>query len=1098
MAEGDSIEQKSEASTVDVMQENGPKSKKRKPRSATNLSSKETSCKVILLDGSEYESHVNRRTKGGELFDKICDELNLLEKDYFGLSYRDHEESRNWLNLDKRIEKQIKNLPWIFNFEVKFYPPDPTQLQEDITRYLLCLQIRNDILIGRLPCSFVTHAMLGSYLAQSELGDYEPDEHGNNYLSEFRFAPNQTHELEEKVCELHKQHRGQTSAESEMQYLENAKKLAMYGVDLHPAKDSAGVDIMMGVCASGLLVYRDRLRINRFAWPKILKISYKRNNFYIKIRPGEFEQYESTIGFKLANHKAAKRLWKTCVEHHTFFRLMSPEPPPKQSLFLPRFGSKFRYSGKTHYQTRMSSALIDRPALHFQRTLSNRRLTSRSVDGVLGFERYRPPVADHRPDETKIRSVSGPPRPYDSDRSSRDEKVRSGTGISSTTATTPESIGGKTPSLVSDGEESERRHHRRPIGGVAVLPPMEMKRIEEQRKSPIDRPLSKSPEILYEEERSTKPPVISPKTTVTSHKSRVTPTKREEFFNEANKAESPLTSTPKSRSSQGFDLKPVGSAFVKEYTYVTDEDGDNRRPYSPRDHGFSYSTDRKSADMSPIARGEDLPSPTSKRMTGLAFTYRPPDKDVVDQRSPTSETTKSPPQTKVRQEVPSRDATAVERTKMQMRDKGLPIGQTMVTTAPKQSKLPTKLSPTLVVLEDDDKQRKSKDRSGIPTKTKSPKTTPTSPKTMTETGRTSRQSKDSKLESSSSEGSVTSGSSMDEYDKETIKHDPTITATPVKTAIKSAIKSPDRMIVSSPEKGRLVSTQMSGPKITHASRKRVVTNADGTVEEMEEVLEPDALGALSAASKPISEKSKRTSQRLPHQTGHPIHESSKVASSSISSVTKKHEEGHERGLHSTKKTSTTIEEEKSLSKHISQSTRLVGSGGGGPADDVHQPIIKTEKIKYSPSAQQSPLPTKSVPVIATETRKVAYTETRPSKHTQDSQPPMTTATPPPPPQFANDTSPGTSPTNGSAASPVGNVVSSQTISSKTRTVETVTYKMEKDGVVETRVEQKITIQSDGDPIDHDRALADAIQEATMMNPDMTVEKIEIQQQSSIQ
>ncbi|CAG2114737.1 unnamed protein product [Medioppia subpectinata] len=320
MAEGDSIEQKSEASTAEVAQENGPKTKKRKPRSATNLSSKDTNCKVILLDGTEFESQANRRTKAGDLFDKICDHLNLLEKDYFGLSYRDHEDSRNWLNLDKRMGKQIQNLPWIFNFEVKFYPPDPTQLQEDITRYLLCLQIRNDILSGRLPCSFVTHAMLGSYLAQSELGDFEPEEHGSNYLSEFRFAPNQTHELEEKVCELHKQHRGQTSAESEIQYLENARKLAMYGVDLHQAKDSAGVDIMMGVCASGLLVYRDRLRINRFAWPKILKISYKRNNFYIKIRPGEFEQYESTIGFKLANHKAAKRLWKTCVEHHTFFR----------------------------------------------------------------------------------------------------------------------------------------------------------------------------------------------------------------------------------------------------------------------------------------------------------------------------------------------------------------------------------------------------------------------------------------------------------------------------------------------------------------------------------------------------------------------------------------------------------------------------------------------------------------------------------------------------------------------------------------------------------------------------------------------------------
>lgn len=274
-------------------------------------------------------------------------------------------------------------MPWIFNFEVKFYPPDPVQLQEDITRYQLCLQIRNDILTGRLPCSFVTHALLGSYLVQSELGDYDPEEHAFDYLSDFRFAPNQTSELEEKVMELHKQHKGQTSAEAELHYLENAKKLAMYGVELHPAKDSSGFDIMMGVCASGLLVYREKLRINRFAWPKILKISYKRNNFYIKIRPGEFEQFESTIGFKLANHRAAKRLWKTCVEHHTFFRLMSPEPPPKQKILFPRFGSKFRYSGRTQYQTRVS--IIDRPNPLFERTLSTKRGSTRSYSEGMSF-----------------------------------------------------------------------------------------------------------------------------------------------------------------------------------------------------------------------------------------------------------------------------------------------------------------------------------------------------------------------------------------------------------------------------------------------------------------------------------------------------------------------------------------------------------------------------------------------------------------------------------------------------------------------------------------------------------------------------------------
>ncbi|XP_036906201.1 band 4.1-like protein 3 isoform X14 [Sturnira hondurensis] len=340
---------------------------------------KSMQCKVILLDGSEYTCDVEKRSRGQMLFDKVCEHLNLLEKDYFGLTYRDAENQKNWLDPAKEIKKQIRSGAWHFSFNVKFYPPDPSQLSEDITRYYLCLQLRDDIVSGRLPCSFVTLALLGSYTVQSELGDYDPDECGSDYISEFRFAPNHTKELEDKVIELHKSHRGMTPAEAEMHFLENAKKLSMYGVDLHHAKDSEGVEIMLGVCASGLLIYRDRLRINRFAWPKVLKISYKRNNFYIKIRPGEFEQFESTIGFKLPNHRAAKRLWKVCVEHHTFFRLLLPEAPPKKFLTL---GSKFRYSGRTQAQTRRASALIDRPAPYFERSSSKRYTMSRSLDGA--------------------------------------------------------------------------------------------------------------------------------------------------------------------------------------------------------------------------------------------------------------------------------------------------------------------------------------------------------------------------------------------------------------------------------------------------------------------------------------------------------------------------------------------------------------------------------------------------------------------------------------------------------------------------------------------------------------------------------------------
>ncbi|KAM3931275.1 band 4.1-like protein 2 isoform 11-T13 [Leptodactylus fuscus] len=335
-------------------------------------------CKVILLDKTEYSCEIEKRAKGQSLFMKVCENLNLLETDYFGLIYYDNSEQKNWLDPAKEIKRQIRSLPWQFVFNVKFYPPDPSQLTEDITRYYLCLQLRQDIASGRLPCSFVTHALLGSLMLQAEVGDYDADELSADYINDFQFAPNQTKELEDKVVELHKTHRGITPAQADITFLENAKKLSMYGVDLHHAKDSEAVDIMLGVCSNGLLIYKDRLRINRFAWPKILKISYKRNKFFIKVRPGELEQFESTIGFKLANHRAAKRLWKVCVEHHTFYRLSSPEQPPKAKFLT--LGSKFRYSGRTQAQTQDASTRIDRPAPYFERTSSKR--VSRSLDGA--------------------------------------------------------------------------------------------------------------------------------------------------------------------------------------------------------------------------------------------------------------------------------------------------------------------------------------------------------------------------------------------------------------------------------------------------------------------------------------------------------------------------------------------------------------------------------------------------------------------------------------------------------------------------------------------------------------------------------------------
>ncbi|KAL6109075.1 uncharacterized protein ACO6RY_12286 [Pungitius sinensis] len=354
------------------------KTEKKTEEAKASKRSKTMQCKVTLLDDTQFECELDKHAKVQELLTKVCDHVNLLERDYFGLVTMETPESKTWLESTKEIRKQVSGGLYEFAFGVKFYPPDPAQLTEDLTRYFLCLQLRKDIIHGVLPCSFVTLSLLGSYTAQSELGEYDPELHGVDYVKDLSLAPGQNKELEEKVMELHRTYRSMNPAQADLLFLENAKKLSMYGVDLHQAKDLDGIDITLGVCSGGLMVYKDKLRINRFPWPKVLKISYKRSSFFIKIRPSEQEQYESTIGFKLPNYKASKKLWKVCVEHHTFFRVPTVEPPSSRRFLV--LGSKFRYSGRTQAQTRQASSLIDRPAPRFTRSASKR--LSRNLEGA--------------------------------------------------------------------------------------------------------------------------------------------------------------------------------------------------------------------------------------------------------------------------------------------------------------------------------------------------------------------------------------------------------------------------------------------------------------------------------------------------------------------------------------------------------------------------------------------------------------------------------------------------------------------------------------------------------------------------------------------
>ncbi|XP_022916311.1 tyrosine-protein phosphatase non-receptor type 4 [Onthophagus taurus] len=310
---------------------------------------------VHFLDDTEHCFNVSKRSKGSALLDQVYQHLELIEKDYFGLNYYENGGSSNnkpeyakWLDPSKSVKKQLGNNQTHLFFRVKFYVSDPSKLQEEYTRYQFYLQIRRDILEGRLQLPPSTAILLASYIVQSELGDYQPDEHGPNYLSNMQLAPNQTEEMERRISELHKLLKGQLPADAEFNFLDHAKRLEMYGVELYKAKDNSSKDIQLGVTSLGLVVFQNNVRINTFSWSKIMKISFKRKQFFIQLLRELSENYDTLLGFNMETYRASKTLWKSCVEHHTFFRLHSPKVRRRFPFSL---GSKFTYSGRTEFQT---------------------------------------------------------------------------------------------------------------------------------------------------------------------------------------------------------------------------------------------------------------------------------------------------------------------------------------------------------------------------------------------------------------------------------------------------------------------------------------------------------------------------------------------------------------------------------------------------------------------------------------------------------------------------------------------------------------------------------------------------------------------------
>uniref|UniRef100_A0A8B9NEB4 FERM and PDZ domain containing 2 n=1 Tax=Accipiter nisus TaxID=211598 RepID=A0A8B9NEB4_9AVES len=292
---------------------------------------------VILLNGQCLEVQCDIKSKARDVFNTVVAYANLVEHFYFGLAYLKGKEFF-FLDEETKLYKvapdgwndQPKKKTSIINFtlflRIKFFVNHFNVIQHGLTRHQFYLQLRKDILEERLYCNDETALKLGALALQAEFGNYVSEMHGKSYFRVEDYIPASRIEkmtltyVQRELAKLHRMNRSLFEDEAELEFLKVTQQLPEYGVLFYRVsqeKKGAGGDIILGICAKGIIVYEvknhTRIASLRFQWRETERISAHRKKFMIE---SSFSGKKHT--FITDTAKTCKYLLDLCSAQHKF------------------------------------------------------------------------------------------------------------------------------------------------------------------------------------------------------------------------------------------------------------------------------------------------------------------------------------------------------------------------------------------------------------------------------------------------------------------------------------------------------------------------------------------------------------------------------------------------------------------------------------------------------------------------------------------------------------------------------------------------------------------------------------------------------------